>query len=251
MRLIAVFIVFYGFVFIGQAQETTLYTNINEQFYLLQENSFTKVNNDNRRLSGFESNGFDVFTSADVSNSHYLAIFSFTSQKIWLLDNELATLDEIRLTSKFDKRISRFFMMNQSLYLYSEEGREWYIYDIFTNQVIFQKELNSNIEEVVSFMGCHGKVYFQSARSIWFSDEYSDWEKVSLTASKEKESNCEVANCAFILEVDMVPVIADINCGSYVPIGDFYRNKSITLFGDDLFYLDEQEIHSVKVKLVK
>ncbi len=249
MRLILLIISFFSFFSLCFGQGTKLYKNLNDHYFLLNPTEFLKVTEELKVLARYDNNGFDIFNFADVSNPHYLCLFSNSSQKVWILDNELALLDEIRLEDKFDDKISKLFLLNKSLYLYSEVGSSWYVYDIFTNKITFQEELPVLVDKVIAFHGCGGAVYFQSSHALWKVDLFSSWEEVNWVNSTDSFTECGNNNCNYVSGNSESFVLVNPLCGKYFSLynSSMELGESPFLLGDVLYYLKNKKIHSLKV----
>ncbi len=247
MRIIVLLVLTLITHFLTSAQERTLH--VNGSYYFLTKNVFKKVDKGAVVISSFESNGFDQFTSVDVSNPHYIVLFSEESQKVWILDNEMALFDEILLYNKVKNEISKLFLMNQTLYLYSDEGNKWFIYDVNTNQIILEKEIPYNLPRDVSFSASGGDVFFYSTKSIWKTDIYDNWDGYDWRRSENLIKACRSLNYRITIQIDGSHYLANLDCGSYINYPILNNLESFSILGEHLFYLKGEEIHSERLKL--
>ncbi len=231
-------------------QEKSLYHNLHNQFFLLRPSSFQKITVEDSTLASFESKGFDHFTSADVSNPHYVCIFSEWNQKIWILDNELALFEEINLKDKYDFKVSSFFQMNRSLYLYSEEERSWYIYDFMVNQTVYSASLSNEVDEVLAFSGCDGDVIFLGNNGVWTTDNFNFWSYKDWSSFVNIKEECYDNSCNQLLRLDSNVVLVNPICGQEKVLKADSIGEISTISGEIIYYFKDKRIQSIGVKLI-
>lgn len=251
MRLILNILIYAFMALEVFAQEGQLYADLNGHVYVLENRSFQKLDQNSKEIERFDQSGIGVLHAADVSNPHYIALFSKTSQTIWILDNEFSIFDQVNLNSISDMEIDAMVLSNQTLYLLSNAQREWMVYDYYTNEIIYRVEFEEEIGEIEEFRICGNTIYLREGDKLWKTDLYSGYTHVKI---EEGDKTSEIAGgCNTLISWNDSKVLLNPETGTYqkIEIPQLEANDMLTWFQGQLFIYRKKKLIVLKSELKK